>query len=553
MAADDRQAAARRPDGGVDRQKRGGFLARLRGDRRGATAAAFGIMATVVIGMAGLATEAGRWYDIRRDAQNAADAGAIAGAVRLQYAAGALNISLANYTVNSTQQCGAQCLGKLAAAGVANCNLTLALTYINPALNNTAAYTGCSTPSDTTLTVNSPPQSGAYTGNQRAVEVIIRRNPPRLISGLFMTGATQEVYARGVAATLVVGPACVLGLSDSAGRGGVTFTGNTTVSAPNCIIASNSPANDSILASGSGTVNASTFYTLGGCSGCTSNNITLASPPVPNIATSDPFSWASSVSTSFLTTTVIGKFTDPTNQQVKAGWQPAAPAACSTSTTTCGINTSDWAISYLDYGGTSQSSAPFYVFRGNVSIGNGETLVLRSGTYFFVNGANLQVNGGNICISDTAATTCSSTLPDTLNTTPGYGVNLIFLKGTSGSAGSLTLTGGGIMSLQAKVDGPYAGLLAYRESATSTIPSNRTGNNGTDITINGNTTTRIAGGIYAPNTRATVTGNATMSTQGCLVLVAGDVVFQGSSAFTTRTCESGSTTTPQLRVVRLLE
>src|SRR3954462_4950946 len=55
-------------------------------DRSAVTAIAFGLSLTVVIGMVGLGTEAGTWYLTRRNAQNAADPAAYAGAVRLAFA-----------------------------------------------------------------------------------------------------------------------------------------------------------------------------------------------------------------------------------------------------------------------------------------------------------------------------------------------------------------------------------------------------------------------------------------------------------------------------------
>ena len=52
-------------------------------DRRGATAVLFALGAIPLIGMAGLGTEAWMWYAVKRHAQNAADASALAGAFTL--------------------------------------------------------------------------------------------------------------------------------------------------------------------------------------------------------------------------------------------------------------------------------------------------------------------------------------------------------------------------------------------------------------------------------------------------------------------------------------
>src|SRR5690606_31782770 len=55
-------------------------------DRRGAVSLIFAAAATAFFGFAALATEAGGWYLVRRNAQNAADAAARAGAVALALA-----------------------------------------------------------------------------------------------------------------------------------------------------------------------------------------------------------------------------------------------------------------------------------------------------------------------------------------------------------------------------------------------------------------------------------------------------------------------------------
>jgi hypothetical protein len=69
-------------------------LAHVIRDRQGATMVVFALAGTAVIGMVGLGTEGGSWYLSRRDAQNAADAAAYAGAARLSLAQSGLSLSL---------------------------------------------------------------------------------------------------------------------------------------------------------------------------------------------------------------------------------------------------------------------------------------------------------------------------------------------------------------------------------------------------------------------------------------------------------------------------
>lgn len=54
-------------------------------DRRGTVAVMFGLVAVPLIGASALGAEAGFWYVVKREAQNAADAAAYAGALRLAF------------------------------------------------------------------------------------------------------------------------------------------------------------------------------------------------------------------------------------------------------------------------------------------------------------------------------------------------------------------------------------------------------------------------------------------------------------------------------------
>ena len=114
-------------------------LRRLFTDRRGATAVLFGISATVVIGMVGLGTEGGTWYLTKRDAQNAADTAAYAGATRLAFAQGQLAAALGS----------AQSQARTAATETSTRN----------------GFT--SGQASTTVTPNTPPTSGAMPATPR--------------------------------------------------------------------------------------------------------------------------------------------------------------------------------------------------------------------------------------------------------------------------------------------------------------------------------------------------------------------------------------------------
>lgn len=214
-------------------------LARLRRRQDGATAIMMGVMATALVGFAGLAAEGGSWYVIKRNAQTAADTAAQAGAVAL--------------------------LWDRAAA---------------PAAHETSTRNGFTHGvSLTTVTVNAPPASGPNAGNASAVEVIVQRQVPLQLASVFL-GGNATIAARAVATALTLdgGGACVLAL----GRGGgeliqdndLQIGGTATVNAPNCSLASNT----SIRQFGNSRITAFTMVAAGEVAIGNPGNVTLTRP-----------------------------------------------------------------------------------------------------------------------------------------------------------------------------------------------------------------------------------------------------------------------------------
>lgn len=229
-------------------------------DRRGATAVVFALAGTIVIGFVGLGTEGGTWYLTRRNAQNAADAAAYAGAVRLSSTQTNLGISLAN-----------------------------ARTQAVAAATDTATQNSFTTgTSSTIVTVATPPVApSSFAGNITAVQVTVQRTRPRMLSGLFLT-SDPVIIARGVASLLSQGPACMLALG-----GGLSIGGNATVNAGSCTLASNDTASDGIKIFGSATVTAGSLASAGGCEGCGDpSHASLTSPYTAYAApTANPFAY----------------------------------------------------------------------------------------------------------------------------------------------------------------------------------------------------------------------------------------------------------------------
>jgi hypothetical protein len=226
-------------------------LAALARRDRGTTAIAFGVMATALMGFAGLATEGGAWYLIRREAQTAADTAAQAGAIA------------ASFNRDS----------------VAAARETSARNRFAHAVNAT------------TVTVNRPPTAGPNAGNPRAVETIVERQVPLQLAALFLGGpATIRTRAVATALPITGGAACILALGAAGGQltqeNDLEAGGNATVNAPNCSLASNT----SIRQFGSSSINAFTMSAVGTVTISKPENVVLQRPAAsfqPPIA--DPF------------------------------------------------------------------------------------------------------------------------------------------------------------------------------------------------------------------------------------------------------------------------
>jgi hypothetical protein len=226
-------------------------LALLARRERGATAIAFGVMATALMGFAGLATEGGSWYLMRREAQTAADTAAQAGAIAALFnrdpIAAARETSARNRFAHAVHQ--------------------------------------------TTVTVNHPPSAGPNAGNPSAVETIIERQVPLQLAALFLGGpATIRTRAVAMALPITGGAACILALGAAGGQLTQEYDleagGNAAVNAPGCSLASNT----SIRQLGSSSIRAFTMSAVGTVTISNPNNVVLQRPAAsfqPPIA--DPF------------------------------------------------------------------------------------------------------------------------------------------------------------------------------------------------------------------------------------------------------------------------
>ncbi|MFC0387104.1 pilus assembly protein TadG-related protein [Muricoccus vinaceus] len=234
----------------------------------GGTTALMAGAATMLLGFAGLATEAGAWYLVKRNAVTAADMAALAAAAAVERGADAVAVG-----------------------------------------HDTVSRNGFRQAADTTVTVNNPPLSGTQAGNPSAVEVLVRRTIPLTLARLFISTA-PVVRSRAVAVVHADEEVCVLALG-----GGLELGGNSTLNVRRCALASNATAPNGVAVNGSSRVRAAQLVTTGSCNNCTGGDvwtddtrtqrpITMANRPAP---IRDPF---------------VGL----------QGWTPHSPTGCQTVT-----------------------------------------------------------------------------------------------------------------------------------------------------------------------------------------------------------------------------
>ena len=472
------------------------FLSSVRvmiADRRGATAALFGVAATAVVGFAGLATEAGYWYNVRRDAQNAADHAAFAGAVRLGVATNVLENADGTKLTDAAR-----------------------LTQIQNAGRDTTARNGFThNANNNTVDVNWPPVSGAYAGNTNAVQVIITQQRPRLISALFLASANQQIRVSGVAALQDLGSACVLALEDS-----LIIGGNTTLMAPGCLLASNSTSNRAVNFNGAArTIDASYIVAAGGCDGCNAA-VTPGGASIPystnGPGVTNPFTWTDAVIPPALSCSGAGNTQGPIGPY----------------TYTADVN------------GTPVTSN-YYIVCKDWSVGSNTSYTLPGpGTYFFY-GTSLDIKG-------TLNWTCGTVEPCSTTTLGGPGVTLAFVRDGSGKVGKVSSNSSAVINLKAPATGYglYPGLVIYRQRGT-----NETGMVNTAIQINGgSTSTRLAGAIYGSNADVIFNGNADIAQTGCLVIVGWKVELTGNAYTRAGNCsELNPNILNHVQVARMVE
>jgi Flp pilus assembly protein TadG len=220
------------------------LVIRFSRDQAGSYAILVALLLPVLVGIAGLGTEASFWFMSHRSLQNAADSAAFSGAT-----------SRASGSTLFTE------------AGAV-----------------TAAYGFANGVGGVTVAVNRPPTSGNYTATANAVEVIVQQPQNRFMSALFGSGQVA-IRARAVAIPGNDGLGCVLSL-DGTNPGATTGQGSTSVNLINCSLYDNSNDASALTVGGSATISAYSVGVVGGISGqtgiTTTNGVQTGGTPTPD-------------------------------------------------------------------------------------------------------------------------------------------------------------------------------------------------------------------------------------------------------------------------------
>jgi Flp pilus assembly protein TadG len=349
-------------------------LARLWRDRSGASTLLTVLMLPVLLGFTAFAVDGGMAYVTRRNAQGAADSAAHSAA-----------IAAANGDANLADQAKA-----------------VALQY-----GLTDGQAGVS------IRVNSPPTSGPYAGNAKAVEVIVSRPMLTFFSQMF-GGTASTLTVRSVSLIGRAGDVCVLALNPTK-QYAVLVNGQPVITLTDCALQINSNAAQGLLVNGGAKITADQIrlvgagYLLnGGPTMTLKNGFKTGADAIP-----DPYAGV----------------TVPATTPCKAlGTVPSS---------------GNWTVPTTPGGVTT--------FCADVTLNGSQQITFPPGVYIFTNGADLTING-------TSAQTVT-----------GNGVTFVFARSGT-TTGALTINGTQTLNLTAPSGGPTAGLIVFTDPSVTTQP-----------------------------------------------------------------------------------
>ena len=430
--------------------------------RRGSAAFATVIALVPLIGVVALGAEGGSWYVTKQHAQNAADAAAYSGALKLacDNAAPCADTQSVVYR------------GKEFAAQNAFCNAGDATSY-------PGRQCAPSLPTGTSQTVQINTLTAWNGVNGNFVQAIVSQQQPAYLAKVLGL-STVNIGAQAIAqVNSLPKPPCVLALT-----GSISFQGSPNINAPNCGMASNDPAKNALDFTGGGmSINLGSLSAAGGCTGAASfcNTALTYRSPVTN-----PFSALDGALTTL------------------CGANPSLPATCGLSTTgSCKPGSSPVAYTAatpcanngITTKGNSAVTLPpgVYFISGTLTLKGGSSLTGTGVTIVLLPGATIDTKGGGT-LTITAPLTAPSTssLPAALQPDAGL---FQYMSIYDASATAVQFGGNSNINLSGNMYAPTA-----------------------SVTFQGNPTITLGGGNSCGELIAesvAFNGNATLDGSGC--------------------------------------
>lgn len=315
-----------------------------------------------------------------------------------------------------------------------------------------------------TVTVNIPPTSGLAVGQPGYAEVIIQFNQKRAFSSIFGSG-DLPVRARAVARGMRKASGTGILLLNPNANGSLTLSGSAGMKVDGGVIVDSSSSTAAVSSGSAGL----TSYTMNitGSYSSSSTSYFHANPLNTGVASTPDF---------------LSDVPVPDPTQIDDQGNPGKMTTRSSST----------------YKPTSGATLQPGLYVGGITISSQSNITFSPGIYY-LQGGGLVMSGGSSSFT---------------------ALGVMFYNGasSSGSTGSITISGGGSAVQTPPSSGPYAGMSIFQDRSSTQ-----------KITLSGGSGWNFTGTVYAASAHVDVSGGsgATMGSQ----FVADTMTLSGSSTF----------------------
>lgn len=424
----------------------------------------------LLLGFLAFAIDIGLLFRAKRNAQIAADAAAVAGALDYKY----------NSSVTSAQAAAVAAAAANGITGTGNC----------PISDTTKTY----------VCINIPPVHGPNAGSAGYVEALISQPNQTVFMGLVSNNNLMPVGARTVVGS-GAGAGCVWTLAKS-GKD-VSLSGSGSITAQNCDIYDDSSASNALTLTGSGSVKAKSIGIVGSYSNTGSGSLS-PNPPTTGISpAADPLSGLTPPTITTGTCTGTSAACNPSNS---TSGSLVVPAGTYTSISNSGSGKVTLSAPTVITGNlTNSGSGSLILGAGNYSIGGNFS---STGSSSITIGAGLYTVGGNVDLTGSGSLT---------------GVGVSFYIGGAGTSpctgGGSCISGSGSMDLTAPTSGAENGILFFQSRSDSE-----------PLSLSGSGGAVIQGIAYAPDSPLTLSGSGSMSVS--LDIIVDSLTVSGSGSIT---------------------